>query len=160
MPAEENCHFEIFLNLPRDKAFALLADHLSAWWLAVAPGGGVRDKVQDAGLEPHAGGVCYEITANHGHLVWGTVLSIERPLYIRLAWQVTSDGKPIRDSAAASRVMISLREAAGGTRLELVHTDFIRHGEDAQASLEAARGEGGWPARLASLQAAAATTRF
>ncbi|MBD8893129.1 SRPBCC domain-containing protein [Roseibium litorale] len=155
MPADDTCHFERFLKLPRDKAFALLVDTLSEWWGPVSG----NAHLQDAALEPHPGGVCYENTAENGHLVWGTVLSIARPLYIRLAWQVTSDGQAIRDSAAASRVMIALREAAGGTRLELTHSDFIRHGEDAASSFEAASGGNGWPARLDRLQAAALKTR-
>lgn len=155
MPSEEICQFECFVNLPRDKAFALLVDDVSSWWIPVSGG----SSVQDAAVEPHAGGTCYEMTAEHGHLVWGTVLSIEPPLYIRLAWQVTPDGHPIRDPAAASRVMITLRGAGDGTRLEVIHSDFLRHGEQAVACRDAVSGPQGWPRRLNSLKAAAEKLR-
>ena len=59
------------------------------------------------------------------------------------------------DPAAASRVMVEFRTAADGTRVELTHTDFLRHGEGAEAYREALSAPEGWPYCLSRLVQAA-----
>lgn len=158
MSVETPCQFECLLPLERLKASELVIDGPSLWWLSpFADGGG---EVRECGIEPQPGGVCYEVGKDGRRRIWGTVLSIEEPLYVRLAWQVSPRGQPIADPAAASRVMISFREADDATRLELIHSEFIRHGEEADAYREAMASVSGWQSRLERLQQVAAAKQF
>ena len=111
-------------------------------------------------IEPRPGGVCYEVGADGRRRIWGTVLSIEGPLYLRLAWQVSPQGTPIADPGIASRVMLTFREAGDATRLELVHSEFLRHGEGAEAYRDEVASGDGWQGRLKRLELAAAEKQF
>ncbi len=149
MPNLQDCLFECDLPQSRDRVFELLIDRPESWWLPV-----FDDQFETVGIDPCPGGACYESAVDGHQKAWGTVLSIEPPLYIRMAWQVSSFGEPLADPAAASRVMISLRQVEERTRLELLHSDFIRHGDDAAAVRELMCSEQGWPARLKLLVSA------
>lgn len=153
MTHETECRFDSLLDLPRDQAFSLFVDRLDLWW--PSPFRETGDGEVEAGIEPFAGGVCYEIDGAGRRRIWGTVLSIEAPLYIRLAWQVSQDGEEVADPAAASRVMVNFREAGGATRLELVHNAFLRHGEAGADYLAEMRAPDGWPRILENLKSAA-----
>ncbi|ASP36378.1 SRPBCC family protein [Labrenzia sp. VG12] len=153
MSYETECRFDCLLDLPRDQAFSLFVDRLDLWW--TSPFREVDEEETEAGIEPFAGGVCYEIDSNGRRRIWGTVLSIEEPLFIRLAWQVTLEGEEEADPAAASRVMVNFRDAGRSTRLEVVHTEFLRHGEAAADYTERMRAPEGWPTILQNLKAAA-----
>lgn len=141
------------LPLAREAAFDLLVDHIGDWWPRELTFS--RDPAADLSIEPMPGGACTEQTPGGPRRVWGTVLSIERPLYLRLAWQISFDRNPVADPAAASRVMVEFRQAAEGTRIELTHGDFLRHGEAGIAYREAMASSAGWPACLDALEAAA-----
>lgn len=158
MSNEEPCRFECVLPLVRGKAFELVVDHPSAWWISPFPGSG--GAIRECGIEPRPGGTCYEIGEDGRRRVWGTILSIEEPLYVRLAWQVSAKGEPIADPATASRVMISFRDAGEATRLELVHSEFLRHGEEADDYLHAMAVDGGWEKRLDRMAEVAAGKEF
>ncbi|WP_417685182.1 SRPBCC domain-containing protein [Roseibium sp.] len=154
MSVDQPCRFECYLPKPRDKVFTLLVDHPERWWQPIAAAA-VGDVIETAAIAPHPGGVCEETSQSGKRKVWGTILSIERPLYVRLAWQLTSRCAPIMDSAACSRVMITLRDAGEGTRVEIVHSDFIRHGDDAQACHDLMCSPEGWPSIMKRLEEAA-----
>lgn len=153
MAYETECRFDCLLDLPRDQAFSLFVDRLDLWW--TSPFSKANEEEAEAGIEPFAGGACYEIDGNGRRRIWGTVLSIEEPLFIRLAWQVTLDGEEEADPAAASRVMVNFRDAGRSTRLEVVHTEFLRHGEAGADYMEHMRAPAGWPHILQKLLAAA-----
>lgn len=152
MNLETECRFDILLDLPRDKAFSLFVDRVDQWW--VSPFRDAEGEALEAGIEPFAGGACYEIDGN-GRRIWGTVLSIEPPLYVRLAWQVTQDGEEVADPGAASRVMVNFRDAGSATRLEVVHNEFLRHGEAGAHYLAHMQSADGWPRILGNLKTAA-----
>lgn len=158
MSNEKTCRFECVLPLVRQKAFELVIDHPSAWW--ISPFSDSGEEIRECGIEPRPGGVCYEIGQDGRRRVWGTILSIEEPLYVRLAWQVSAKGEPIADPATASRVMISFREAGDATRLELVHSEFLRHGEEADDYRQAMSSGGGWESRLSRMKEVAASKQF
>ncbi|MEP3048734.1 MAG: SRPBCC family protein [Roseibium sp.] len=151
------CRFDDVLNLPRAKAFKLFVDHPSLWW--TSPFDGVENQSLEAGIEPFAGGACYEIDNTGQHRVWGMVLSIEEPLFLRLAWQVSQDGNSVADPAAASRVMVNFRDAGDTTRLEIVHSEFLRHGEQGASYMEEVAGPNGWPKIIENLKKAAGRAR-
>lgn len=153
MSHETECRFDSLLDMPREKAFSMLVDRLDLWWSS--PFADVAQGNVEAGIEPFAGGTCYEIDSAGQQRVWGTVLSIEPPLFIRIAWQVTIDGTEVADPATASRVMINFREAGEATRLEVVHSEFLRHGETGAEYLNRMRRSEGWPDTIARLKSAA-----
>ena len=156
MPGETECRFECVLNLTRPKTFNLVVDRPDLWMSPMLDGAGQTDAAE-TGIEPFAGGPCYLITAEGQRIIWGTVLSIEEPMYVRLAWQIGPDGLAVADPGASSRVMINFRDAGEYTRLEIVHGEFLRHGEQGEAYCEKMRGTGGWPQLVTNLQDAAHT---
>src|SRR5690606_18057354 len=152
--ADRSISVECLLPITRDAAFELFVDRFAEWWPKDYTFSG--DNLQDIGMEPMLGGACYEQTRGGHRMIWGTVLSIERPLYIRLAWQISPDRRPIADPAAASRVMVTFWDAGTTTRLELVHSEFVRHGDGAEAYRQALAAPEGWPYCLERLRESAA----
>ena len=172
MSVEQDYRIECYLPLPRARAFELLVDSPETWWPSwsafcaddmadakdrVAAGNSKSGLNGQKGstlvsIEPYPGGACYETVPDGSRIIWGTVLSVEKPLYIRLAWQVSFAGKPVMDPAAASRVVISFRSAGDGTLIELIHSDFIRHGDRAEICYSRMASERGWPALLERFQ--------
>ncbi|WP_395174359.1 SRPBCC family protein [Roseibium alexandrii] len=155
--SEFECRFESVIPLARLDAFKLVVDHPELWWcppLSEAPSGGL-----DVRIEPFAGGACYQIDDKGQRCIWGTVLSIEEPLYIRISWQVAQDGSLIADPAAASRVMLNFREAGEVTRVEVVHNKFLRHGESGGEYMQLMMQSSGWPRILKNLVEAAKTLK-
>ncbi|MCY1708163.1 SRPBCC family protein [Pannonibacter sp. SL95] len=150
---EQSISLEVVLPLPRQQAFELVVERFAAWWPREYTFLG--ETLDDIGIEPRLGGQCYEQDRGGKRIVWGTVLSIEKPLYMRIAWQIAPDRQPVVDPAAASRVLMTFRDAGDATRLELVHTDFIRHGESANDYRAAMASPAGWPLCLSRLTAMA-----
>ncbi|MBO6758414.1 MAG: SRPBCC domain-containing protein [Roseibium sp.] len=156
MTTEDACHFEVLLPIARQAAFALVVDKPFLWWSSpFEPGDDPKRGVAEVEIEPQPGGLCHEIGADGVRRVWGTVLSIEYPLYLRLAWQVSPDKTLITDPAAASRVMMTFRDAGTMSRLEVDHTEFVRHGEGGQTYRSLMNGPGGWPRLLDNIVAVA-----
>lgn len=153
MADDLECRYDVLLDCPRDRAFSVVVDQPQMWW--VSPFSGAAAEPVEAGIDPFAGGSCYEMDGEGRRRTWGTVLSIEAPLYIRLAWQVSQEGGEVADPLAASRVMMNFREAGDKTRLEIVHSEFLRHGEHGAEYLSQIRRQEGWPALIARLQTAA-----
>lgn len=150
---EKACTHECLLPISRDKAFSLVVDQFGKWWPQDYTFSG--DDLKELVIEPYPGGNCYEVDQKGKMIVWGTVLSIEAPLFLRLAWQISPNREVIPDPATASRVMISFRESGDSTRLELIHNEFIRHGEGADQYREAMASPMGWPKCLDALVRAA-----
>ena len=90
-----------------DPAGKLLVDRIGEWWPWQRTFS--RDPAADLSIEPMAGGACTEQTPGGPRRVWGTVLSIEPPLYLRLAWQISPDGEPVDRMSPGFRVMTWLR---------------------------------------------------
>ncbi|PVB62958.1 SRPBCC family protein [Labrenzia sp. 011] len=157
MAQETECRFESLLDLPREQAFSLFVDRADLWWTSSFDGS--TPGKSETEIEPFAGGCCYDMDAQGRRRIWGTVLSIEAPLYVRLAWQISRDGSEVADPAAASRVMVNFRVAGDVTRLEVVHNEFLRHGENGADYMDLMRGPGGWPQIIKNLQAAARTSQ-
>lgn len=156
MSGGSECQFECFLPVSRKAAYSLVVDKLDEWWVSpFSRNPVVPDPVKEVAIEPYAGGVCYELSESGTRRIWGTVLSIEDPLFLRMAWQVAPNCCPIADPGAASRVVIQFREADHGTRLEVIHGEFVRHGPNGDQFRDFMQSEHGWPLMLANLSHAA-----
>lgn len=129
------------LNVP--DAFHLLAEDLEDWWPQEYTWSG--DVLDYIGIDPHEGGLCYELGPYGFRLDFGRVISWHPPLHLGFTWQIGPTRVPQPDPAKSSRVDIRLFAEEGGSRIELLHSGFVRHGEGWQNYRDAMAGEYGWP---------------
>lgn len=144
------------VTVPRGTAdaFALFCGQLGRWWPREHTWG--RDVMQAIGIEPRAGGLCYERGPHRFRCDWGRVLAWEPPTRVTLAWQVGPHREPLPDPAMASIVEVRFApDGRGGTRVTLEHRDFERHGAGAAAYRAAMAAPAGWPMILERYAAAA-----
>ena len=136
------------------EAFALFAEGFGKWWPREYTWG--QDALERIGLEPRAGGRCYEIGPHDFHSDWGRVLVWDPPHRLRLAWQISPRREPEPDPAKASEVEIRFEPGQdGGTLAVLEHRGFERHGPDGAAYRDAMASAQGWPWILERYAAAA-----
>jgi hypothetical protein len=84
---------------------------------------------------------------------WGTVLLVERPRRIVLAWQLSPKFEFDPDPARATEVEVPFEPHGGaGTSVTLVHRRFEVHGGAGAAMRDEVSANRGWP-RLLSLYA-------
>jgi uncharacterized protein YndB with AHSA1/START domain len=147
-------HYVLTVQLPRDEAFALFTEQLGRWWPQEYTWSG--DVLQTIGIEPSAGGLCYELGPYGFRCDWGRVLTWEPPGKLVLAWQISPRREPEPNPARASTLEISFEaQAAAQTRVVLEHRDFVRHGEGAEAYHAALASPQGWPYIMQRFAAAA-----
>jgi uncharacterized protein YndB with AHSA1/START domain len=136
-----------------DQAFATFVDKLAAWWPRDLTWAG--EALDVIAIDPKINGKATERSRDGKLAVWGTVLSVQRPDHIVIAWQISANRSPEASEATASRVDVRFLPAAeGATEVVVVHRDFARHGEGWQAYRATMGSKTGWP-RLMELYAKA-----
>jgi uncharacterized protein YndB with AHSA1/START domain len=146
--------FTQHVAIPVDQAFSVFVDKIGAWWPRDLTWAGER--LAQFGIDAKLNGACYEIDADGGRAIWGTVLSVQRPSHIVIAWQMRADRTPEDSADHSSRVDVRfVADEGGGTTVTIVHRDFRRHGDGWQGYRTKMAGKAGWP-RLIGLYAAAA----
>ncbi len=143
---------EIVVEAPAERAFRVFTDGFGKWW----PRGHHIGKVEmeNAVIEPRAGGRWYEIGTDGSQCDWGKVLVWDPPRRLLLGWQLDGDWQ--YDPNLLTEV--ELRFTSLGpmqTRVELEHRDLERFGEKAESTRQAIDSEQGW-GMLLSLFAEAA----
>jgi uncharacterized protein YndB with AHSA1/START domain len=137
--------------LPRAEAFAAFVDRIGTWWPRDATWSGER--LATFGVEPRLNGRATETDTSGTSRTWGTVLSIERPSHIVIAWQIGPDRDPELSEATSSRVDVRFSEIdPQTTEVVVVHRDFPRHGDGWKAYRAKMGAKDGWP-RLIGLYA-------
>jgi uncharacterized protein YndB with AHSA1/START domain len=132
------------INAPPDRAFAVFVDEFSGWWPRDLTWG--KDNLTGITIEPKYNGRCVERTKDGATAIWGTVLSVNRPDHIVIAWQVGPGRKPIDHESAASRVDVRFVAVEGGTTdVVIVHRDFARHGDGWESFKAEMAAKSGWP---------------
>ena len=118
------------VNVGPAAAFAAFTDGFAAWWPPEYTWSGAT--LVDIGIEPHAGGACYE-QGPHGFTChWGRVLDWQPPARLVFSWQISPRREPVPDPDKASEVVVQFApDANGGTRVTLEHRHFERHGDGA-----------------------------
>jgi len=135
----------------RAEAFAAFVDRMGSWWPRDYTWSG--DRLATFGVEPRINGRAYETDTSGTSRTWGTVLSLERPTHIVIAWQIAANRDPELGEATSSRVDIRFAEVdPQTTEVVVVHRDFPRHGDGWQAYRSRMAGKTGWP-RLIELYA-------
>jgi uncharacterized protein YndB with AHSA1/START domain len=136
---------EVTVPVPPDRAFAAFAD-LDGWWPPEYTWAG--DALQAIAIEPREGGHCYELGPHGFRCDWGRVLAWEPPGRLAFTWQISPRREPVPDPANASEVEVRVRADGAGSRVEVEHRGFERHGDDAEDYAAALGSEQGWPYML------------
>jgi uncharacterized protein YndB with AHSA1/START domain len=127
-------------------AFAAFTEKFGQWWPAEYTWS--QDVLEEIGIEPGEGGICFERGPHGMRCDWGRVLTWDPPARLRFTWQISPERVPVPDPSKASEVAVRFLAEGTGTRVELQHRCFERHGE---AAADYARGMGseqGWPLLL------------
>ena len=130
----------VWVPVPWDEAFQAFTAGITAWWPVEHTFG--RDEVRSIVIEPRHGGRWLERDAGGRERDWGRVLVWEPPQRVVLTWQITYEGRSEPDPERASVVEFEFTPDGNGTRIELEHREFERHG---------AAGAEIWRAGMASL---------
>lgn len=134
-------------------AFHVFTTGFDSWWPRTHHIG--KSPMKRAIIEERAGGRCYTEQADGTDCDWGTVLVWEPPRRLVLAWQITHEWGYQPDVKQASEVEVRFTAVAGGTRVDLEHRHFERHGAGADAMRKGVDSPGGWGGLLALYATAA-----
>jgi uncharacterized protein YndB with AHSA1/START domain len=129
------------------RAWSLFTDRFAAWWPRAYTFS--QERLAEIGIEPVAGGRCFERDAAGQDLRWGTVLAAEPPARLLFRWQITADRRIEPDPARASEVEVTFAPDGDGTQVSLSHRGFSRHGGDWRAYRAGMGSEQGWTYCLA-----------
>jgi uncharacterized protein YndB with AHSA1/START domain len=142
-PGDEPIREAVTVPVPVDQAFAAFAD-LARWWPRQYTW--AADTLEDIGIEPREGGLCYE-RGPHGFTChWGRILAWEPPTRLVITWQIAPDRVPEPNPAKASEVEVRFHPAEpSGARVELEHRALARHGDGADAYRQGMASPAGWP---------------
>ena len=144
----------VTINAGIDHAFRVFTEGFDSWWPREHHIG--KSPMMRAIIEGRTNGRCYTEQQDGSECDWGTVLVWDPPKRLVLAWQITPQWGYEPDRDKSSEVEIRFTAMAGGTRVDLEHRHFERHGEGAQSMRDAVNSPGGW-GTLLDLYAAAAT---
>jgi uncharacterized protein YndB with AHSA1/START domain len=137
---------------PPDQAFSAFTEELGTWWPSEYTWSG--DVLDTIAIEPREGGRCFERGPHGFECDWGRVLACERPRRLVFAWQISPRREPVPDPERASEVEVRFEpDGESGTRVELEHREFERHGDDAEGYRDALDSPQGWDYMLEGLSA-------
>ncbi|SCL23730.1 Uncharacterized conserved protein YndB, AHSA1/START domain [Micromonospora nigra] len=137
--------------VPTDRAFSVFTGELTDWWVTEYTWSG-PNLLAELGMEPRAGGMLYEIGPHGFRADWGRVLTWDPPRRLVFTWQIGPDRVPVPDPARASEVEVLFGPEGSGTRVEVAHRHFDRHGAAAEGYREALTA--GWHELLSRYAAA------
>jgi uncharacterized protein YndB with AHSA1/START domain len=145
-PADEPIRQAVTVPVPVDRAFSAFAG-LARWWPREYTW--AADTLEDIGIEPREGGHCFERGPDGFTCHWGRVLTWDPPARLVLVWQIAPDRVPEPNPAKASEVEVRFHPAGtSGTRVELEHRAFARHGDSGDTYRQAMASPEGWPLLL------------
>jgi uncharacterized protein YndB with AHSA1/START domain len=106
-------------------AFRRFTADLGSWWPLATHH--VMDDPRSCALEGRVGGRLFERDGAGLESVWGIVEEWDPPRRLAFTW------RPGRPAEEGQRVEVTFTPAAGGTRVELVHSGWEKLGEAAAA---------------------------
>jgi uncharacterized protein YndB with AHSA1/START domain len=144
---------EITVAIPPERAFALFCEEMTSWWPPEYTW--AQKTLERIGIEPREGGHCFELGPHGFRSDWGRVVTCEPPARIAFTWQISPQRVPQPDPARASLVEVRFDpDGESGTRVQLAHRHFSRHGEGAEGYEAAMSSPQGWPYLLERFAAA------
>jgi uncharacterized protein YndB with AHSA1/START domain len=142
----------ITVPFPPERAFTLFTEGMTSWWPPEYTW--AQATLEQIAIEPHEGGHCFERGPHGFRCDWGRVVTCEPPARIAFTWQITAQRVPQPDASRASLVEVRFTPDGDGTRVELAHRHFSRHGEGADSYEAAMSSPQGWPYLLERFAAA------
>jgi uncharacterized protein YndB with AHSA1/START domain len=142
----------ITVPFPPQRAFTLFTEGMTSWWPPEYTW--AQATLEQIAIEPHEGGHCFERGPHGFRCDWGRVVTCEPPARIAFTWQITAQRVPQPDASRASLVEVRFTPDGDGTRVELAHRHFSRHGEGADSYEAAMSSPQGWPYLLERFAAA------
>jgi uncharacterized protein YndB with AHSA1/START domain len=137
----------ITVSVSPERAFEAFTAEFDRWWPRTHHIG--KSPMKKAIVEPRAGGRCYTEQVDGTDCDWGTVLVWEPPQRLVIAWQIDGRWQYEPDLAKSSEVEVRfVAEGDSGTRVDLEHRQFARHGADAAPIRTAVDGANGWSGLL------------
>jgi uncharacterized protein YndB with AHSA1/START domain len=133
-------HHELGIAADPERAFEAFTADLMNWWPADYTWSG-RSALVEIGMEPGAGGLCFEVGPHGFRCDWGRVLTWDPPRRLVFTWQVGPNREPLPDPARASEVEVRFHEG----RVALEHRGFERHGPTGDDYRKALASPEGWP---------------
>lgn len=144
------CSVEVPVD--RATAFESFRHDIYQWWPHEMTWSG--EAVEDLFFEGRKGGTLWERGPEGFRCDFARVLRWVPPDWMLLRWHIAPGRKPQPDPAKASEVEIRFIAAPrGGTRIELEHRHFARHGSGWEAYCAAMGSAAGWPGILESFAA-------
>jgi len=127
----------VTVRCPPATAFHRFTEDMAAWWPLATHH--VGDNPQICVLEGRVGGRLYERNGAGVECVWGKVEQWDPPRRLVFSWQVkcAADETP-------QRVAVTFTPAAGGTRVELVHSGWETLRDAATAAARRDSYDKGW----------------
>ena len=124
------------------EAFRIFTEGFDTWWPRTHHIG--KSPLKEAIVEGRKGGRCYSKQDDGTDCDWGTVLEWDPPTRLVIAWQITHQWGYEADLAKSSEVDVRFTPVAGGTRVDLEHREFHRHGEGGPTMRATVDSPGGW----------------
>lgn len=128
---------------PPERAFEAFTSGFGDWWPRAYTWS--QDVLEAIGIEPGVGGVCFERGPHGLRCDWGRVLVWDPPARLAFTWQIGPDRVPVPDPDRCSEVAVRFQAEGSGTRVDLQHRCFERHGEAGAAYAQGMASEQGWP---------------
>ncbi|XRQ08703.1 SRPBCC family protein [Actinomadura welshii] len=140
---KDEIHQSITVPAPPDRAFRVFTHQFGLWWPREYSIG--KAEMSDFVVEPRVGGRWYEVGVDGTECDTGRVTAYEPPGRLVLAWHLDGNWQFDPDPAHASEVEVRFTpDGDDGTRVDLFHRHFDRHGEGAAAVRAAVASTGGW----------------
>jgi hypothetical protein len=113
----------VMVDRPLDEAFRIYTEGIATWWPLEthSPSGNAETVI----MESREGGRLYERTRDGREVDWGGILVWEPPRRLVHSWHLGRD--------VATEVEVRFTPEGSGTRVELVHRGWERHGDHAAA---------------------------
>lgn len=137
----------ITVKVSVERAFNVFTEGFDNWWprshsISQSP-------MERAVIETFVGGRCFQRSVDGSECDWGRVILWEPPHRFVLAWQLNAEWQYDPDMAKASEVEVRFTaEPGGGTRVDLEHRHFDRHGARGVDIRKGVDSPGGWGSLL------------
>ena len=140
---------QITLLLPAQSAFEKFVNDFNDWWPIEYTWSG--DSLKEISVGNKIGDFCTETGPNGFRVDWGTVTDVQKDKLFSFRWQIGFNRDPIPNPEKASLVTVTFNPVSDTeTKVELIHSDFRKHGENYQEYLKALDSEKGWDYILCS----------
>lgn len=132
----------IVVNASVEHAFRVFTEDFDGWWPRSHHIG--KSPMKRAIIEQRTGGRCFSEQEDGTDCDWGQVLAWDPPRRLVIAWQITPQWVYEPDLAKSSEVEIRFTPQGTGTRVDLEHRHFERHGEGGAAMRTGVDSPNGW----------------